>query len=114
MSEEKQTFKLFRPFIQLVNGNVLTRERVVQALPFLIYMTFLGLVYITNGFLAESAVRAINTTNSEIKELRSEYITSKSDLMYESKQSQVVDLINERELGLSESFDPPKKIVIED
>nr|AOE12581.1 cell division protein FtsL [uncultured bacterium]CCF99925.1 conserved hypothetical protein [uncultured Flavobacteriia bacterium] len=114
MSEEQKTFKLFRPFIQLVNGNVLTRERVVQALPFLIYMAFMGLVYISNGFLAESAVRAINKTTSEIKELRSEYITSKSDLIYESKQSQVVDLLNERDMGLKESFDPPKKIVIKD
>jgi hypothetical protein len=114
VSEEKKTYKIFSPFIQLVNGNMLTRERVVKALPFLIFLALLGLIYISNGFLAEGTVREINSINSEIKELRSEYITSKSDLMYKSKQSQLVDLINEKELGLKESFDPPKKIVVKE
>ncbi len=114
MTEEKQNRRWTRPIIDLINGNVFTRERVIKSLPFLGYLAVLGLIYISNGFLAEGTVREINQLNNDIKELRSEYITTKSDLMHKSKQSELVDLISLKELGLEESSDPPKKIVVND
>ena len=69
-------------------------------------------MYIANGYFAESAIRSIDRTGNQLKELRSEYITTKSDLMYESKQSQVAKALAEKELGLKESVLPPEKIVV--
>ena len=43
--------------------------------------------------------------------MRSEYITIKSDLNYNSKQSQVAQATIE--LGVKESAIPPKKIVVD-
>tara|TARA_Y100000768_G_scaffold353472_1_gene305802 strand:+ start:306 stop:713 length:408 start_codon:yes stop_codon:yes gene_type:complete len=106
--------KVARPFAQLMSGNLLAREEVVRHLPFLFFLVFLGLIYIANGYMAEDAVRSINHINADLKELRSEYITSKSDLMYTSKQSELVKIIEERGLGLEESFAPPHKIVIDE
>jgi len=99
--------------MSVVNGNIFTKEAVVRGMPFLLFLALLALVYISNGFLTEGNVREINKLNNEIKELRSEYITTKSDLMHHSKQSELVDLIKEKKLGLEESFEPPKKIVVE-
>ena len=95
----------------LLNGNILTRDSFLDHLPYVLFLAGLSLVYISNGFLAEQNIRNLNKINTEIKELRSEYITIKSELMYKSKQSELAKIITDREMGLLESFEPPKKII---
>jgi hypothetical protein len=92
-------------------ANILTKDKVLEHLPYFLFMALIALVYISNGFMAEENVRELNRVNSELKELRSEYITIKSELMYKSKQSELAKIIREKGLGLEESFEPPKKIV---
>jgi hypothetical protein len=75
-------------------------------------LAFLGLVYIANGYMAESSVRQINKTQQEIKELRSEQISMKSELNNTIIESELKKIIDDREMGLNESYDPPKKIVL--
>ena len=102
----------FTGLFNVLNGNILTREDALKHLPFILFLSGLCLVYIANGYFAESAIRSIDRTGNQLKELRSEYITTKSDLMYESKQSQVAKALAEKELGLKESVLPPEKIVV--
>lgn len=97
-------------FVSLFSGNFLAKENVVGALPFVFYLTFLGLLYIANGYNTEKLVRELDQINDEMKELRSEYITIKSDLNYESKQSQVAD--KTEVFGVKESTTPPTKIIV--
>jgi hypothetical protein len=106
--------KVSRPLAMLLSGSLLAREEVVRHLPFLFFLVFLGLVYIANGYMAEDAVRKINSINTDLKELRSEYITRKSDLMYTTKQSELIQIINQKNLNLEESYQPPKKIVVDE
>ena len=97
-------------FKSLLSGRFLSKESVTQSLPFLFFVSFLGICYIANGYQAEKVIRNLYNTNNEIKELRSEYITTKSDLMYISKQSQVARATYD--IGLRELTSPPKKIVL--
>lgn len=97
-------------FKSLMTGSFLSREMVVESLPFIFFLTFLGICYIANGYQAEKVVRQLYKTNNSLKELRSEYITTKSDLMVISKQSQVASAT--AEMGLKELTSPPKKIVL--
>jgi hypothetical protein len=108
MSEKRKSLNLF---VDLLNGNILTKDKVLEHLPYFLFMALIALVYISNGFMAEENVRELNRVNSELKELRSEYITIKSELMYKSKQSELAKIIREKGLGPEESFEPPKKIV---
>jgi hypothetical protein len=55
-------------------------------------------------------VREIDALSNELKELRSEYIATKSELMFKSKQSQVAKLVDP--LGIKESLYPPVKIKV--
>jgi hypothetical protein len=66
--------------------------------------------YIANGYYAEKSVREISRINTELKELKSEYIISKSELMFMSNQSEVAHAV--APFGLKESTVPPKKIVV--
>jgi hypothetical protein len=113
MAKEKKDRSVARSFVDVINGNFLTRDDVLYHLPYVMYLSLLALAYIANGYLAEDTVRKLNRSNKEVKELRSEYITTKSELMYKSKQSQLAEFIAEKGMGLEESYEPPKKIVVE-
>jgi len=59
-------------------------------------------------------VRESIELSKEISELRSQAITISSELMFISKQSEVAKLVELRGIGLKESVEPPRKIIIED
>jgi len=79
-------------------------------MPFVFFMTLLALIYIANSYYAERTIREIDATGKEIKELRSEFISVQSDLMMKSKQTEVLNAVSG--LGLKQSLQPPKKIVV--
>jgi hypothetical protein len=97
----------------LIDGSVLTRNGVVNQVPFIIFLTFLAILYIANRYHAERVVRETVKIQREVEELRFESITTASGLMYISKQSEVVRMVQEKKLGLEELIEPPSKIVIE-
>lgn len=56
---------------------------------YVLFLAFLGIVYITNAHFAEKSVRDIQHIQKEIKELKWEYTSIKSQTMYKSMQSQM-------------------------
>ena len=96
--------------VDVFNGNFLTRDGAIASIPFVFFITFVCLCYIGNGYYAEDTVRAINTVGAELKELKTEYIITITDLMFNSKQSQVAKALELQ--GVRESVVPPKKIVV--
>jgi hypothetical protein len=84
----------------------------VHYLPKILFVLALGLVYIGNTHYAEQTVRSINIIQVEVEDLRADYTTLKSDLMFSSKQSEVARKV--KAFGLEESLTPPYKIVVED
>lgn len=97
----------------IIDGSVLTRDRVVKQVPFIIFLTFLAILYIANRYHIERVVRDTVKIQREVEELRFESITTAADLMYISKQSEVARLVQEKKLGLEELVKPPGKIIIE-
>jgi len=95
---------------QVFSGGFLSHDESIRFLPFLLFISFLGILYIGNGYYAESKIRRLNTLNDEIRDLRSEYIISKAELMQVSKQSEVAKAA--AYLGLKENIVPPMKIVV--
>jgi outer membrane murein-binding lipoprotein Lpp len=82
----------------------------VKYLPKIIFAVVLSLIYISNTHHAEKTVRKINYLQTEVEDLRADYTTLKSDLMFSSKQSEVARRVEV--LGLKESLNPPDKIVV--
>lgn len=82
----------------------------VKYLPHILFVTAVGIFYIGNGHYAERNVRKIDHLKQEVEDLRADYTTLKADYMYASKQSEVAK--NVKKLGLTESLEPPEKIVI--
>lgn len=82
----------------------------VQNMPFIGFLSLLALIYIANSHLAEKKIRRINKLGKEIKELKWEYINVKSELMFQSKMSEVSKSVEP--LGLKQLSSPPQKIVL--
>jgi len=95
----------------LLTGTILTRTAVRKQLPFILFLVFMAIVYITNRYHAEKITRKSIALQEELNELRAQYTSTASELMFLSRQSQVLRLIEENNLGLKESRVPPKKIV---
>jgi hypothetical protein len=114
--EEKQERKesRFGAVKDLLDGSLIANDFIMRQLPYIVFLVVLAFVYIANRYHAEKVVRANIELSKEINDLRAEAITTSSELMFISKQSEVSKLVEERDLGLEESVVPPTKIVIED
>ena len=84
----------------------------VQYLPKILFCMMIGLLYISNTHYAEKTVRKIDFVQTEVEDLRADYTTLKSDLMFASKQSEVARKV--KSLGMVESLNPPTKVVVEE
>jgi len=93
------------------SGTFLSNEKVLKHIPFLLFLSVIAILYIANGYWADDKIRQVNKLTSRLKELRSEYISTKSDLMFVSKQSEVAK--SAEKMGLKEPISPPMKIVVD-
>ncbi len=82
----------------------------LQIMPFMFFLTGLAIVYIANSYMAEKTIRDIDKTQKDIKEMRAEYISAKTELMVKSKQTEVATAL--APYGIKESVVAPKKIVV--
>ena len=96
---------------EFLDGSILVRETMTRQLPFILFLTVLAVLYIGNRYHAEKMVRNINEIEIEVKNLRAEQITIASELMNISKPSEVSAIVNEKNLGLKPSVEPPKKLI---
>jgi hypothetical protein len=103
---------LGRSIHSVVDGSFLTRDKVVGLVPFLIFLLFLAILYISNIYYAEKSIREIDDTKEELKELQYEFITSKSELMSKSKRSEIARMLESE--GINESTIPPGRLYIKD
>ncbi|MGE5106567.1 MAG: FtsL-like putative cell division protein [Sphingobacteriales bacterium] len=82
---------------------------IVKNMSFFLYMAMLAIIYISNGHFADKMIRNINKTGKELKELEYEYKTVKGEIMFRSKQSELIKTV--APMGLKESKEPPFKLV---
>jgi len=99
---------LVKGLTRVFGGGFLSDDRAVQHIPFVLFLSLVAILYIANGYYADDKIREVNKVTNQIKELRTEYISSKSDLMFVSKQSEIAKAV--ATLGLKEPVVPPMKI----
>lgn len=87
---------------------LLNYQWIVKNIPFFLFLSMLTIIYIYNGHFAEKTIKDINRSSRELKELQYEYKTIQSELMFQSKQSELVKAVEP--LGLKELSQPPLKL----
>lgn len=54
------------------------------------FLATLAVFYIANGHMADNRIRKINDTGRKLKDLQYEYKTLKSEMMFKSRESEMV------------------------
>jgi hypothetical protein len=78
----------------------LNYQAIVRQVPFFVFLALLAVVYIYNGHYADKTIRDISKTSKELKELQYEYKSVKGDVLFRSKQSELIEAV--KPLGLKE------------
>lgn len=79
-------------------------------IPFVFFLVGLGLVYIANNHYAEKKVRQIEKMKAEVKTLKWEYWSLRSEIMHGSTQSELSRKVEM--YGLQSPEDSPKRITV--
>ena len=103
--------KANKAFSEIMGGTMLSKDGFVTLFPFLIYVVFLSMLYITNVYLAEDMSRESAQLKKKVENLHVEYVYLKSEITSLTKQSNMVKMLERN--GIKESVDPLKKIVVE-
>jgi hypothetical protein len=106
----RANFKMLRNLSSILDGSILTSEIMVKNVMFFIFLFFLALVYIGNNFVSQSKVKKIDSISKELKDLHDQHISTKSDLMYFTKRSEVAKRLRSR--NIKEATKPPYKIYV--
>ncbi len=111
IEQSKQEEAVPSPLQVFFTKGVISKEVATAALPFIVFLAFLAMIYIGNRHTAENNIRKIDKLNKEVKELSWDFKTLKAELMYKSKQTEVVKRVDST-LGLKVPVEPPIKIKI--
>lgn len=107
----KKRTKTKRLIADIMGGDVFSKDGFVNMFPFIFYIVFLLMFYITNIYIAEDMSREIARLNRKVEDLHVEYVYLKSEITKITKQSNMVDMLKNK--GIKESVVPLKKIVVE-
>lgn len=91
-------------------GSTLRLDFLLKNLPFIAYLSFLGIVYIANSHYAVKTIREINKLQEEAKKDIWESNARKSELMFKTMQSELAK--STQSFGIRELTDRPRKIVL--
>jgi hypothetical protein len=105
----KKSNKSRKAVQEFLGGDYLSKEWVTGNLSYILYVALIGMIYIANTYYTEKKFKTIERTKNELKELRYEYITTKSILMFQGRQSEISKRAVEQ--GLKEAKMPPYKIL---
>lgn len=98
---------------EVLSGEIFTKPIVTKKLSYILFVAFLAFCYIANHYKVESLLTELTLMKKELKELRSEAITTASELMQISKQSQVERRLHEEGLDLEPLTEPPRVLEVD-
>ena len=90
---------------------LLQYQWIVKHFAFFLFLALLAVVYIANGHLADKTIRNIATATKDLKQLQYKHKVLKAEVMYRSKESELVKAVDP--LGLKRLETPPVKITID-
>jgi cell division protein FtsL len=98
---------------ELLSGTMISEKIILRNLGYISLVTLLAALFIMNRFHAEKVTREMSRLQREVRDLRSESLSTSSDLVQASRQSEVLKHVRERGLNLEELKVPPYKLIVD-
>ena len=77
-------------------------------LPFILFLTMIGFLYITNSYYVEDTVREIEHVKNKKRDQNNIFVLTKTQMSLEGQRNEVEEKVTA--LGLKESENPPYQI----
>jgi cell division protein FtsL len=94
-----------------VGHSLMQAKWMVHYVPFALFLGLLAVGYIANGHYADDTIRKTDKAVTDLKQLQYEYKTLQAELMYRSKESELLKAV--APLGLKQLDEPPVTIKVE-
>jgi len=104
MAKRKETF------YNVLKGKFLVDEDAPKHWTMLVFLAVLALVMIGSSHSIDKKVQRIAVLNTKKRELRAEFVATRSELMKLKMESTLVRILAEKELYVAEN--PPQKIIV--
>lgn len=98
-------------FIQILNGDFLTKDFMLANLPFIFFIMFLLLLSVSKGYYGKQLTKDVKQTQGELDELTSDYFEAKVKLEEDTQRKKLAKQLASK--GLKETVNPVKVIRIE-
>ncbi|MDG1333015.1 MAG: FtsL-like putative cell division protein [Crocinitomicaceae bacterium] len=95
-------------FVQILNGDFLTKEFMLGNLSFIFFVMLLLLLTVSKGYYGKRLSDDVNKTQEELNELTSDHFEAKTRLEEETQRVKLVDELAPQ--GLKETVNPTKVI----
>ena len=106
MAEDNNIERKYSPFRAI--GDVFSYGWILKNIPFFLFLAVLAVLYIANGHMSDNRIRKINDTARRLKDLQYEYKTLKSEMMFKSRESEMVKAA--QPMGLARDTTSPYRI----
>ncbi|MGB3344842.1 MAG: FtsL-like putative cell division protein [Aequorivita sp.] len=97
-------------FYNIIKGKFLVSDDAPKHWRFIIFLSGLALIMIASSHSADKKVHRISKLSAEVKELKSEYVDMRMQLMQSRMESKIIAAMENK--GLQPSVTPPKRIRI--
>jgi hypothetical protein len=97
-------------FAQILNGDFLTKEFVVNNLFFIFFLFLLLILHLGKGYYGKQLMKDVEVTQKEVDEMTGDYIETKAKLEEETRRYKLVEKLSDS--GLKETVKATKVIRI--
>jgi len=94
----------------ILKGKFLIADDAMKNWRMLLFLSFLAIIMIASSHNAESKVHKIAALNNEVRELRTQFVDGKTELMRLKMESSIIKKMTRK--GLKRPTAPPRKIIV--
>ena len=94
--------------VQVMNGDFLTREFVLNNLGYIFFIIFLLILMVSKGYYVNQLASDIKRTEEELGQITADFVEAKAKLEEETRRTELIEKL--APLGLKETVNPTKVI----
>ena len=108
--KKKSSDSSVNSIVQILNGDFLNKEFVLNNLSYMFYFLFLLLLLIGKGYYGKQLAKDAEKAQNELNELSADYLEVKAKLEEETRREKLIEKLGDK--GLIETINPTKVIRI--
>lgn len=108
--KKKRESKSSKSIAQIMNGEFLTKDFMVNNLNFIFFIIFLLVMVVSKGYYVRQLANNITKAEKKVQDITADYVETKAKLGEKTKRSRLIKEL--APLGLKETMNPTKVIRI--